>query len=96
MGDASGLKGFAIRAAPQGIYPAVCHVGDAYVPLSEEGLARLRAVADAPPDQLYAVLVEVVGVSTYMKTRIEQLWQTVDAGAQSRLLQEAIKRLAPQ
>jgi hypothetical protein len=72
------MKGFSIQPAPQGIYPAVCHLGFIYLPLTDEGLARLRAAA-ASPGELRRVVLEVVGVSTYLKEQIEQLWTAESA-----------------
>jgi hypothetical protein len=71
------MKGFSIQPAPQGIYPAVCHLGFTYIPLTEEGLARLRAAAS--PGELRRAVLEVVGVSTYLKEQIEQLWTAESA-----------------
>lgn len=86
------MKGFDIKPAPQGIYPAVCHLGYLYVPLTDEGLARLRAVAAASPEEFFKVFVEVVGVSTYLKEQIEQIWKSVDTAEQARQLQQAVKQ----
>jgi hypothetical protein len=86
------MKGFSIQPAVQGIYPAVCHIGDIYVPLTEEGLARLKTAAAAPPAEFYRAFLEVVGVSTYLKERIAELWREGDVGERTRQLQQAIKQ----
>jgi len=82
------LKGFAIRPAPQGAYPAVCHVGDVYVPLTAEGIERLRAAAHAQPAAFYPVLLEVVGVSAYMRDSVAQLWAGSDSAEQMQRLKQ--------
>jgi hypothetical protein len=82
------MKGFSIQPAPQGAYPAVCHVGDVYVPVTAEGIERLRAVAHAQPAVFYAVLLEVVGVSAYLKDNVAQLWAGGDPAEQMRRLQQ--------
>jgi hypothetical protein len=87
------MTGFAIRPAPQGIYPAVCHIGDLYVPLTAEGVERLRAVVQAAPSVFYPVLLEVVGVSAYMKERVAQLWAGIDPAEQTRRLQQELNGL---
>jgi len=84
------MTGFAIRPASQGIYPAVCHVGDIYVPLTAEGVERLRAVAHASPTAFYSVLLEVAGVSAYLKERIAQRWAGIDPAEQTRTLQQDV------
>jgi hypothetical protein len=86
------MKGFSIQPAPQGIYPALCHLGDTLVPLTDEGLARLKAATEAPPMEFYRLFLEVVGASAYLKERIAQLWGSGDAGEQARSLQQALKR----
>jgi len=87
------MSGFSIRQAPQGIYPAVCHIGDVYVPLTTEGVTRLRAAVRMSPAALYAVLLEVVGVSTYLKDRVTQLWAASDPVEQTRRLQQDLTAL---
>jgi len=87
------MSGFSIRPAPQGVYPAVCHVGDLYVPLTAEGVERLRAVSQASPEAFYPVLLEVVGVSTYMKERVAQHWGGIDPAEQVRRLQRELHGL---
>jgi len=82
------MSGFTIRPAPQGVYPAVCHIGDIYVPLTAEGLERLRAVSQAPPGVFYPVLLEVVGVSAYLRERVAQVWAGSDPAGQTRTLQQ--------
>jgi len=87
------MKGFSIRAAPQGIYPAVCHIGDLYVPLTAEGVERLREAAQASPNAFYPVLLEVAGVSAYLKERIAQHWAGIDPVEQTRRLQQDLHGL---
>jgi hypothetical protein len=87
------MKGFSIRRAPQGAYPAVCHVGDVYVPLTSEGIERLRAAAHAQPAAFYPVLLEVVGVSAYVRDRVAQLWAGDDSAEQMRRLQRDLDEL---
>jgi len=87
------MRGFVIRPAPQGVYPAICHVGDVYVPLTADGVKRLRAVAHASPDALYAALLEVVGVSAYFKERVARLWAECNPAEQTRRLQQDLRVL---
>jgi hypothetical protein len=87
------MKGFSIRPAPQGAYPAVCHVGDVYVPVTAEGIERLRAAARAQPAAFYAVLLEVAGVSAYLKERIAQRWAGLDQAEQMQRLQQDLDGL---
>jgi hypothetical protein len=87
------MSGFAIRPAPQGAYPAVCHVGDVYVPLTAEDIERLRTAAHAQPAAFYPVLLEVVGVSAYFKERVAQLWAGGDPAAQAQRLQQDLDGL---
>jgi hypothetical protein len=87
------MTGFSIRPAPQGVYPAVCHVGDIYVPLTAEGVEQLRAVAQASPAAFYSVLLEVVGVSAYLKERVAQRWAGIDPAEQTRRLQQDLSGL---
>jgi hypothetical protein len=86
------VKGFAIEPASQGAYPAVCHVGDVYVPLTAEGIERLRAAAHAP-SALYPVLLDVAGVSEYMKAKVAQQWAGDDPAEHTRRLQQDLSRL---
>jgi len=88
------MKGFSIAPAPQGIYPAVCHIGDSYLPLTEEGLARLKTAAEASPAEFYRAVLEIAGVSTYVKERIAELWKEGDVGERSRQLQQAVKQFS--
>jgi hypothetical protein len=87
------MTGFSIQPAPQGVYPAVCHIGDVYVPLTAEGIARLRAAVQTSPAALYAALLEAAGVSTYLKDRVTQLWAANDAAEQTRRLQQDLTGL---
>jgi hypothetical protein len=87
------MKGFSIRPAPQGVYPAVCHVGDVYVPLTAEGIERLRAAAYAQPAAFYPVLLEVVGVSAYVRDNVAKLWAGGDPAEQMRRLQQDLDGL---
>jgi len=86
------MKGFVIEPASQGAYPAVCHVGDVYVPLTAEGIERLRAAAHAP-SSLYPALLDVAGVSDYMKEKVAQLWAGGDPVEQTQRLQQDLNRL---
>jgi hypothetical protein len=87
------MKGFRIQPAPQGIYPAVCHIGDIYVPLTADGVERLRAAAQASPAAFYSVLLEVVGVSVYLKERVAQRWAGIDPAEQTRTLRQDLSGL---
>ncbi|MEW6324946.1 MAG: hypothetical protein AB1515_06120 [Nitrospirota bacterium] len=87
------MDNFAIEPARQGIYPAVCHIGQIYVPLTDEGLAQLRAAATVPPKEFYRILVEVAGASAYLRELIERVWAQGDAAEQTRRLQQAIAQL---
>lgn len=87
------MKGFSIQPAPQGVYPAVCHIGDVYVPLTTEGVTRLRAAVRMSPADLCAVLLEVAGASTYLKDRVTQLWAASDPEEQMRRLQQDLTGL---
>lgn len=87
------MSGFSIRPAPQGIYPAVCHIGDIYVPLTADGVERLRTAAQASPAAFYPVLLEVVGVSAYLKERVAQRWAGIDPAEQTRTLQQDLNGL---
>jgi len=84
---------FSIRPTAQGIYPAVCHVGHLYIPLTEENLSRLADVVEASPDAVYHALVEVVGISPYLTEHLARLWAVGDAAEQARALQESVRAL---
>ncbi|HUJ80190.1 MAG TPA: hypothetical protein VLY45_07745 [Nitrospiria bacterium] len=86
------MSGFSIRPAPQGVYPAVCHVGEVYVPLTAEGIERLRAAAQAP-SVFYPVLLEVAGVSAYMKDTVARVWAAGDPAEQTQRLRHDLSAL---
>ncbi len=87
------MDGFTIEPAAQGIYPAVCHLGDVYVPLTEEALDRLRSATTATPEEFYRLFVDAVGASAYLKEQVAQLWAKGDPAEQTRRLQQAIAKL---
>ncbi len=73
-------------------YKLILHIGDCYVPVSDDIVEELQQHASATADRFLSVLLEKVGYSSYLKEQIQtQLEQGGNTSAQINALQQAIR-----
>ena len=51
-------------------YKVILHIGNAYVPISDEDVAELKKNSESPDDQLLELFLDRVGYSPYLKDQI--------------------------
>ena len=72
-------------------YKLLLHIGDCYVPISDDDVEVLKVHASATADRFLSVLLEKVGYSTYLKEQIQsQLEQGGNMSAQINALQQSL------
>ena len=75
-------------------YNVVFHMGNAYVPVSDETLEELKAQSLLPVEQFLDLLIDRVGHSSYLKEQIrEALKSSGDSLTQITMLRGAIREL---
>ncbi|MCA9473621.1 MAG: hypothetical protein MRJ96_07930 [Nitrospirales bacterium] len=72
-------------------YKLILHIGDCYVPVSDNDVETLQGHATATADRFLSILLEKVGYSTYLKEQIQsQLEQGGNVSAQISALQQTL------
>ncbi|GJL54694.1 MAG: hypothetical protein NPIRA02_18260 [Nitrospirales bacterium] len=72
-------------------YKLILHIGDCYVPVSDDIIEVLTQQASAPADQFLSVLLDKVGYSSYLKEQIQtELAKGGNTSAQINALQQAL------
>ena len=75
-------------------YNFVFHVGDSYVPVSDDTVEELKARSLLPPERFLELLLEKIGYSSYLKDQIRaELKKTGETVTQMTVLQGAIREL---
>ena len=75
-------------------YPVLFHVGNCYVPVTENIVSELKACALLPGERFLEVLIDKLGYSEYLKERIrEELKKTGDPVTQGTILQGVVRNL---
>lgn len=75
-------------------YNVVFHIGNAYVPVSDETVEELKAQSLLPPERFLEVLIDKVGYSVYLKEQIrDELKRSGETITQMTILQGAIRDL---
>src|SRR6476660_1402758 len=75
-------------------YNVVFHMGNAYVPVSDETLEELKAQSLLPVERFLDLLIDRVGYSSYLKEQIRaELKSSGDPVTQITVLQGAIREL---
>jgi hypothetical protein len=70
------------------------HVGNCYVPVTEQIVKELKACALLPSERFLEVLIDKLGYSEYLKERIrEELKKTGDPVTQATVLQGVVRDL---
>jgi hypothetical protein len=75
-------------------YKVVLHIGDTYVPVTDDTVTDLKAQTLLPPERFLELLVDKVGYSTYLRDQIRtELKRAGDPVTQVTVLQGAIRNL---
>jgi hypothetical protein len=75
-------------------YNVVFHIGNSYVPVSDETVEELKAESLLPPERFLEVLIDKVGYSSYLKEQIrDELKRSGETITQMTILQGAIRDL---
>ena len=75
-------------------YPALLHIGESYVPVTESAISELKAKTLLPGERFLELLIEKLGYSDYLKERIrEELKKTGDPVTQATVLQGIVRNL---
>ena len=75
-------------------YNVVFHMGNTYLPVSDETLEKLKAQSLLPVERFLDLLIDRVGHSSYLKDQIrEALKSSGDSVTQITMLQGAIREL---
>ena len=73
-------------------YKLILHIGDCYVPVSDEIVEELKQHASATADRFLSVLLDKVGYSSYLKEQIQtQLEKGGNTGSQISALQQSLQ-----
>ncbi len=73
-------------------YKLIFHIGDRYVPVSDDIIDELKQHSTASTERFLAVLLEKVGYSSYLKDQIQQeLKNGGDTSPQISALQQSIQ-----
>lgn len=89
------MKGLRFERLGKGqYYKVVLHIGNTYVPISDDILEELKAQSLLPAERFLEVLVEKVGYSSYLKEQIRsELKNAGDSVTQVTVLQGAVREL---
>lgn len=89
------MKGLRFERLGKGqYYKVVLHIGNTYVPISDDILEELKAQSLLPAERFLEVLVERVGYSSYLKEQIRsELKNAGDSVTQVTVLQGAVREL---
>lgn len=75
-------------------YKQILHIGDCYVPVSDEIMEELKQHTSATADRFLSVLLDKVGYSSYLKEQIQtQLAQGGNTSAQLSALQQSLQAM---
>ena len=75
-------------------YNVVLHIGNTYVPVSDEIITDLKAQSLLPPERFLEFLIEKVGYSSYLKEQIRaEIKSAGETVTQMTVLQGAIRDL---
>ena len=73
-------------------YKLILHVGDCYVPVSDDIIDELRQYTTSAPDRFLSVLLDKVGYSSYLKEKIQtELANGGNTGSQLSALQQSLQ-----
>ena len=73
-------------------YKVILHIGDCYVPVSDDIIEQLKQHTSATADRFLSVLLDKVGYSSYLKEQIQtQLEKSGNTSAQISALQQALQ-----
>jgi len=76
-------------------YKLILHIGDCYVPVSDDIIEELTQHTSATADQFFSVLLEKVGYSSYLKEQIQaELGKGGNTSGQISGLQQSLTALA--
>jgi hypothetical protein len=94
-GKGNAVKGLRFeRIGRNRYYNVVFHMGNAYVPVSDEILEELKAQSLLPVERFLDLLIDRVGYSSYLKDQIRaELKSSGDPVTQITVLQGAIREL---
>ena len=72
-------------------YKLILHIGDCYVPVSDDVVETLKEHTSATADRFLSILLEKVGYSTYLKEQIQgQLEANGNISTQISALQQSL------
>lgn len=90
------MKGLHFESRREGdYYKLILHIGQAFVPVSEDIVETLKQHSEDNPDDFLSIFLDQVGYSSYLKEMIQsELREGEDSASQVRSLQEFLKRLS--
>ncbi len=75
-------------------YKLILHVGQLYVPISDDIIETLKQHLEEPPDRFLSIFLEQVGYSTYLKENIQsEITKGGNVASQVTPLQQFLKDL---
>ena len=75
-------------------YKVVLHIGETYVPVTDDAVADLKTHTLLPPERFLELLVDKIGYSSYLRDQIRaELKRAGDPVTQVTVLQGAIRSL---
>ena len=89
------MKGLQFERRGEGnYYKLILHIGQCYVPLSDDIVEALKQHTGLPPDRFFSILLDKVGYSTYLKEQIQtELTNGGDTASQVGRIQKFLKDL---
>ncbi len=73
-------------------YKAILHIGDCYVPVTDEIIDELKQYTASAGDKFISVLIDKVGYSSYLKEQIQaELTKSENSSTQISALQQSLQ-----
>ena len=90
------MKGLHFEQRGEGnYYKVILHIGNCYVPVSDDILEELKQQASLSTDRFLAAFMDKVGYSSYLKEQIQtELANGGDTTAQASALQQFLRNLS--
>jgi len=84
-----------IERRSTGIYPYLFHAGPYFWPMSPEAVQQLKLHTNEPPDAFHKRLIEIVGVTSYLRHQLEAVSAGLeDRDAEIRALQQTLTTIS--
>lgn len=87
------MKGLRFERRGDGnYYKLILHIGDTYVPVSDEIIESLKAHVNDTPDRFLSIFLDKLGYSSYLRDQIQKtLTEGGDTASQLTALQQTLK-----